>query len=100
MIKISNINVPVEYTENDLILKAGNILGISTDKIKDFALSRFSVDARKKSDVHYVCTVTLSAEDEEGLVNGAKNKNVELFAPVKYIFPKLNRKSLLAPVVV
>lgn len=100
MIKISNINVPVEYTEKDLILKAGNILGISTDKIKDFALSRFSVDARKKSDVHYVCTVTLSAEDEEGLVNGAKNKNVELFAPAKYIFPKLNRKSLLAPVVV
>ena len=79
------MNVPVDFTENDLKIKAGNILGIPTEKIKDLSLSRLSVDARKKSDVHYVCTVTLSTENEEDLVNGAKNKNVELFAPLKYV---------------
>ena len=100
MIKISNMNVPVDFTENDLKIKAGNILGIPTEKIKDLSLSRLSVDARKKSDVHYVCTVTLSTENEEDLVNGAKNKNVELFAPLKYVFPDLKRKSTLQPVVV
>lgn len=100
MIKISNINVPVEFTENDLKIKAGNILGVPTNKIKDLSLSRLSVDARKKSDVHYVCTVTLLAENEEDLVNGAKNKNVELFAPVEYVFPELQRKSTLPPVVI
>ena len=100
MIKISNINVPVDFTENDLKKKAGTILGIPSEKFHDFSLSRLSVDARKKSDVHYVCTVTLSTENEEGLVNGAKSKNVELFAPIKYVFPELNRKSTLPPVVV
>jgi len=100
LIKISNINVPVDYSENDLKIKAGNILGIPAVGIKDFALSRLSVDARKKSDVHYVCTVTLSAENEKSLVNGAKSKNVELFAPIKYVFSDLKRKSTIAPVVV
>jgi len=100
LIKISNINVPVDYKEKDLKLKAGNILGIPADSIKDIALSRLSVDARKKSDVHYVCTVTISAENEESLVNGAKSKNVELFVPIKYVFPQVERKSTMPPVVV
>ena len=100
MIKISNINVSVDFSENDLKRKAGNILGIPTDCIKDLCLSRLSVDARKKSDVHFVCTITLSAENEETLVNGVQNKNVELFAPKQYVFPKVVRRSSLPPVVV
>jgi uncharacterized protein len=75
-------------------------LGITPDKFTDFALSRLSVDARKKSDVHYVCTVTLSTENEEKLAARAENKNVELFVPKEYIFPQINRKSTLRPVVV
>ncbi len=100
MIKISNLNVPVDFSENYLRLKASGILGIPTDGIKDLSLSRLSVDARKKSDVHYVCTILLSAENEEMLVNSTQNKNVELFAPKQYVFPKVTRKSQLAPIVV
>ncbi|MBP8639569.1 MAG: hypothetical protein KBI01_01525 [Oscillospiraceae bacterium] len=100
MIKISNINVPVDFTENDLIKKAGSILSIPTERIYNFGLSRLSVDARKKSDIHYVCTVTLSTENEESVVDNAKSKNIELFAPIKYVFPELKRQSLLRPVVV
>ncbi len=100
MIKISNINVSVDFCEDDLRRKAANILCIPTDSIKDLSLSRLSVDARKKSDVHYVCTLILSAENEEALVSGAQSKNVELFAPKKYVFPEPARKSSLAPIVV
>ena len=88
MIKISNIKASADFKVEGLKAKAALMLGIAPDSITDFALSRLSVDARKKSDVHYVCTVTLSAENEEKLVAKAENKNVELFIPKQYIFPK------------
>ena len=100
MIKITNIKLPVGYTENDIKVKAANALGLSTDSISALRLSRLSVDARKKSEVHYICAVTLSAENEEQLVKAADNRNIELFEPKEYVFPELKRKSKLPPVVV
>ena len=100
MIKVSNINLPVDFAENDIKIKAAKVLGISADSISDFSLSRLSVDARKKSDVHYVCAVTLSAENESKIVEKAKDNNVCLFEPTPYNFPQVNRKSSLRPIVV
>jgi len=100
LIKISNIKAPADFKVEGLKAKAAMVLGIAPDNITDFALSRLSVDARKKSDVHYVCAVNISAENEEKLVAKAENKNVELFIPKQYSFPQINRKSTLRPVVV
>lgn len=100
MIKISNIIAPPDYSLEFLKLRAAKILGISPDEIYDFGIYRLSVDARKKSDVHFVCAVTLTAANEEKLAAKAENKNVEFFAPKQYSFPEINRKSPLRPVVV
>ena len=100
MIKISNIALPIDFTESDIKIKAAKALGITPDGICEFSLSRFSVDARKKSDVHYVCAVTLSAENEKKIVENAKNNNVCLFYPNAYVFPEVIRKSKLRPVIV
>lgn len=100
MIKISNIALPVNYNENDLKTKAARILGISPDSINDISLSRLSVDARKKTDVHYVCAATVSVENEENIIAGLNNSNVCLFKPQRYVFPKVTRESKIRPVVV
>jgi uncharacterized FAD-dependent dehydrogenase len=100
LIKVSNIVLPLGFDEKDMKIKAAMALDIPPDKILDFNLSRLSVDARKKNNVHYVCAVTLSAEDEEKLVSKAKSRNVELFIPKDYKFPQVNRKSKIRPVVV
>ena len=100
MIKITNIKLPVDFTEKDMKLKAANALGLSTDSISNLRLARLSVDARKKSDIHYVCAATLSAENEKRLVATANNRHIELFEQKDYIFPEVKRKSGLQPVVV
>ncbi|MFB0921796.1 MAG: hypothetical protein QMB62_13110, partial [Oscillospiraceae bacterium] len=100
MIKITNIKLPVDYSESDLRQKAASELGLSSDSICQLRLARLSVDARKKSEVHYVCSVTLSAENEESLVTAANNRHIELFKPQGYVFPEVKRESALPPVVV
>lgn len=100
MIKITNINIPVDYSESDLKNKAAGALGLSADSISNLRLARLSVDARKKSEVHYVCAVTLSAENEESLVAAANNKHIELVEYKEYVFPEVKRESNLPPVVV
>ncbi|MDR1132384.1 MAG: hypothetical protein LBL15_08200 [Oscillospiraceae bacterium] len=99
MIKISNIKLPLGCSESDIRQKAAELLGISTDSLENFALARLSVDARKKSEIHYVCAVTLSAENEEALAAAARSRQVSLFTPQEYVFPGLKRKSKLPPVV-
>lgn len=100
MIKISNICVPVEENVDQIKSRAAKLMAISPEELEAFNLSRMSVDARKKSDVHYVCAVTLSAANEQELVTKANNKNIALFQPYEYHFPAVLRNSTLKPVVV
>ncbi|MEG0777785.1 MAG: hypothetical protein RR147_03155 [Oscillospiraceae bacterium] len=100
MIKISDMNIPISDSTAEIKLKSAKILGISPDEIAGFGLSRLSVDARKKSDVHYVCAVTLSAPDEAALVARAASGKVTLHCPTTYEFPKVTRKDTTRPVVV
>ena len=92
--------MPLGFTQDELRISAAGILGLSSDSISGLRLARMSVDARKKSEVHHVCTVTFLASDETSLVTAANNRNVELFAPQEYVFPEVRRKSSIPPVVV
>ncbi|MEG0765207.1 MAG: hypothetical protein RR403_04105, partial [Pseudoflavonifractor sp.] len=100
MIRIQNIPLAIGGGEAELKQRAAQILGIARDQITAFSVARQSIDARKKSDVHYVCAVNLTAPDEAALVAKAQSGNVALFAPEPYAFPPVTRKSALPPVVV
>lgn len=100
MIRISNIPLPIGGDLDQLKKRAARLLDIHPDQIGAISLARQSIDARKKSDVHYVCAVDLSAPGEAELVRRAGNKNVVLFQPQPYQFPAVARTSKLQPVVV
>ena len=68
MIRISDLPLSLDADLPELRAKAARMLRISPDAVQALTLVRQSIDARKKSDVHYVCTVDLSAEDEAYLV--------------------------------
>ncbi len=71
MIRISNISYPIELPEERLIeyvAKKYKIKGI-----KAFEISKKSIDARKKSDIHYVYSVDIAAENESRLLKQIKN---------------------------
>ena len=100
MLRIQNISLPLDGGEAQLKKKAARILGIKPDAITSLTLARQSIDARKKSDVHYVCTVDVTVTDEENVMARCRDKHVSLHQSVPYAFPPVRRTSSLPPVVV
>ena len=100
MIRIQNIVLPIDGGQELLRARAAGLLGLPPGQIQALSLARQSIDARKKNDVHYVCTVHVTAPEEAALVRKAGNPNVTLFQPQPYAFPPVRRASALPPVVV
>jgi len=55
--RISGIRLPLDGTEADLKRAAAKRLSVEPRDIRSLKLYKKSVDARRKSDVHFVCTV-------------------------------------------
>ena len=100
MIRIQNIVLPIDGGQELLRARAAGLLGLPPGQIQALSLARQSIDARKKNDVHYVCTVHVTAPEEAALVRKAGNPNVTLFQTQPYAFPPVRRASALPPVVV
>lgn len=47
MIRISQIKVPLEHTQQDIIEKAASILRVASSEIQSWQIVKKSVDARK-----------------------------------------------------
>ena len=73
MLRLTNLAVPLDYTEDSLkgiLLKK---LKLSPDQLLSFHVSRRSVDARNKQDVHFVLSVDLKLRDEQSALRRNKN---------------------------
>ena len=99
MLQISNIKLPVDGDEALLRRRAAKILGVRPSNILELSLHRQSIDARKKNDVHLVCTVRVTLEDEASILRRAP-KDVTQTADTPYILPSVGRTSTLPPIVV
>ena len=71
MIRINNIRVPLDFDFDNL--KSFISKKFAVNKINSVKLSKKSVDARKKSDVHFIISVDVSAENENKLLKKIKN---------------------------
>ena len=100
MIKIRDLTFPVDYTEEDLLRRSARVLRLSPASLGGVRLLRQSVDARKKNNVHYICTVGVEAADEEKVLARQHSPNVSAWTPEPYVFPAVRRSSPLRPVVV
>ena len=100
MLRIQNIALPLDGGIPQLKKKAARILGLRPEAVIGLTLARQSIDARKKSDVHYVCTVDVSVTDEEKVMARCRDRRVSLHQDTPYVFPPVRRSSPLPPVVV
>ena len=60
--RISEIPLPLGAPEGLLRRLAAQRLRVSPDRIASLELARRSVDARKKNDVHFICTVECTVD--------------------------------------
>ena len=63
MLRISDIKLGTDDTESDLRKKVLKLLGVKN--VKSFEISKKSIDARKKPDIHYVYSVDVETDNEE-----------------------------------
>ena len=73
MLRLTNLSAPLDYTDSSLRLLILQKLKLSPDQLLSFQISRRSVDARNKADVHFVLSVDLSLKNEQAALRHAKN---------------------------
>ena len=100
MLQITNLSLPVGSPPEQLKQRAAKVLGVPVQAIGELRLTRQSIDARKKSDVHLVCSVQVSVEREDQVLARCTSKQVTKVVRQSYRFPAVERRSALPPVVV
>lgn len=73
MIRVGNIKVPLDFDFNDLEGFCSRKFGIYGNNLIKVRLVKKSVDARKKSDVHFIISLDIEARDEKRLQRSLKN---------------------------
>ncbi len=101
MIRINEISLALDDTEDKLYDKAAKILKINKKYISSLKISKMSIDARKKEDVHFTYSVDVTISlDENQLLSNCRSPKVSKAEEYKYILPDNNRSSKYHPVVV
>ena len=100
MIQIGNLLLPVDGDMEQLRKRAARALGLRPGGLGELTILRQSIDARNKSDVHYVYTVGVELPGEERLVKNAPGRNVTFIQRREYVPPAVKRSSKLPPVIV
>ncbi|MCD8325356.1 MAG: FAD-dependent monooxygenase [Lachnospiraceae bacterium] len=100
MIRINQVNLPLEYSGEDLLRKCADLLRIHPEKIRKLELVRQSVDARKKPHIVYSCTVDVTLDDERRILKNSRCRQAELVKRERYRFPKPGEEELKDPVVI
>lgn len=84
MIRISNLQYPIELPEANLVEFISKKYKLKN--VKDFRIVKESIDARKKNDIHYVYTVDIAADNEGKILR--QIKNASRINDKHYRFPK------------
>lgn len=79
MIKINEIALPINYDKEMLKKAAAKKIGCAKENILSVEILKKSLDARKKSDIHYVLAAAAEIKGEKGLLK----KGFEEYFPPK-----------------
>ena len=101
MLRISEIKLPLDYTEEDLKLKAAKFMKVQPEDITSLKVFRRSVDSRKKQNVHFVFTIDVEVNaDEKRILKRSDKKKVQESVFYHYVPVENKRTSDFRPVVV
>ena len=103
MIKISEIKMPVGYTEEMVTASILKKLHLKNDTAFTWNYFKKSIDARKKQQIQYQISVLVSHPNEQKLLQQAsakKEKNITAYQPYVYPIPSISKRPENRPVVV
>ena len=98
MLRIDNLKLPVGASEEELRAACAHALRVSAEALVSVHLLRRSIDAREG--VKLVCAAAVEVRNEAGVLKRCKNKNVQPYAPKKYMPPAPVSAPAVSPVVI
>ncbi len=99
MLLINNVKLSLDTDFSDLKPYAARALKIDVSAVKSARLYRKSVDARKKSDLHFCCALIAELKINENAVL-KKAKNASVYAPREYVWRISEKRPETRPVIV
>lgn len=95
MILINNVKLSLDTDFSNLKAEVEKIIKFKTDSA---VLHRKSVDARRKNDVHFCCSVLVECKNEQALLK--KNNNAQIYINKEYEWQTADCPHENAPVIV
>ena len=95
MIRVSNIKLPLDYSDADIRRACAKELRISEKAIKRISLYRRSIDARHKDNIHYTTSADVYLNtNEAAALSRSKSKNAAITEEYRYepLTPKNRNK--------
>lgn len=100
MIRLSDIKLPLDYTDDTIHQIAAKTLRTDIKSIRNASLFRRSVDARHKNDVHFITSIDVTlSQNEQAVLSRCKYAKAALAIPYRYKMPP-ERRLTEPPVVV
>ena len=87
MLRVDSLKLDPRYDDNDLKAAILKRLKIGDGSLLSYRIIRKSIDARDKTAVCYVLSVTVSVKNESSILH-KRIKNVSAYSPVTYTDPK------------
>ncbi len=89
MLRINQVKIKINHTQQELREKAADMLRIPVEGIRSVQIVRQSIDARKKPEIFYTYTLDVEAAGEEKLLRKMKGRlQISKADIVKYRFPE------------
>lgn len=89
MIKVNNVKIKPDYTNEDLLKAIAKKLRIDIKEIKTFSILKKSLDARKKNDIKFNFSFKVElSKNENKILKRFKENDVSIYKEEKYIFNK------------
>jgi hypothetical protein len=101
MIRINQLKLPVDHTEEALWAKAAKTLKIPVKEIHSLQIIKQSVDARKKEEIHFTYCIDVETAKEESVIHKARNGSFGISEKKEYFFPKPGTEKMASrPVII
>lgn len=97
MIRISNIKIYKDISDKEILDIIIKKYKIAKDDIKEWHISKKSIDARKKDDVHYSYSIDIDVKNEEKLLKNKNISKVKIFTMPEF---DVNMNKSVRPVIV
>lgn len=94
-LRISGINVPIKYSNDDVIKAVSKKIGAPKSMILKCEISKKAIDARKKDDIKYVLSVDIGVKEHTEI----KDKNAKPINDLEYSVKKC-KPSKTPPIVI